>query len=148
MQRQEELQKLREQRLELARLITVLQRQQEQRETTETAMTEQGEITEPVPPPLTALLDALHIDPPRFVTLEKKDDIASMPPTSPMEQINHLVLCAASDNTSDPDEQNEQVYTSDNDTRVHAPTQTTNENMYIPKCKSMHIWVYLHTCKK
>ena len=62
-----------------------------------------------------------------------------------MEQINHLVLCAASDNTSDPDEQNEQVYTSDDDTRVHAPTQTTNENVYIPKCKSMHVWVYLHT---
>ena len=65
-----------------------------------------------------------------------------------MEQINHLVLCAASDNTSDPDEQNEQVYTSDDDTRVYAPTQTTNENVYIPKRKSMHIRVYLHTCKK
>ena len=65
-----------------------------------------------------------------------------------MEQINHLVLCAASDNASDPDEQNEQVYTSDDDTRVHAPTQTTNENVYIPKRKSMHIRVYLHTCEK
>ena len=84
------------------------------------------------PAPLQKLFDALHIDPPRFATPEKEDDITSTPPASPMEQINHLVLCAASDNTSDPDEQNEQVYTSDDDTRTHAPTQTTNENVYIP----------------
>ena len=122
MQRQEELQKLCEQRLELARLITVLQQQREKREAVETAMTEQGEITEPTPAPLTALLNALHIDPPQFATPEKEDDIASTPSASPMEQINHLVLCAASDNTSDPDKQNEQVYTSDDNTRVHAPT--------------------------
>ena len=64
MQRQEELRMLHEQRLELARLITVLQQQREQREATETITTEQGEITEPTPSPLTTLLDALHIDPP------------------------------------------------------------------------------------
>ena len=64
MQQQEELRMLCEQRLELARLITVLQQQQEQRAATETTTIEQGEITEPTPPPLTALLDAFHIDPP------------------------------------------------------------------------------------
>ena len=148
MQRQEELQKLREQRLELARLITVLQQQREQREATETNMAEQGEITKPIPPPLTALLDTLHIEPPCFATPEKEDVVASTPPTSPMEQINHLVLCTASNNAFNPDEQNEQVYTSDNDTRTHAPTQTTNKSVYIPKRKSMHIRVYLHTCEK
>ena len=69
MQQQNELRKLCEQRLELARLITVLQQWREQRETTsaqveETNTTEQGEIPESIPAPLMALLDALHIDPP------------------------------------------------------------------------------------
>ena len=65
-----------------------------------------------------------------------------------MEQINHLVLCTTSDDDLTPDLQNDQVYTRDDDTRTHAPTQTTNENVYIPKQKSMHVRVYLHTCEK
>ena len=148
MQRQEELRTLREQRLELARLITVLQQQREQKETTETTTVGLGEITEPTTPPLTALLDALHIEPPRFATPEKEDDITSTPPASPMEQINHLVLCTTSNDAFIPDEQNKQVYTSDDDTRTHAPMQTTNKSVYIPKRKSMHVRVYLHMCKK
>ena len=136
---QKELQTIHEQRLELARLMTVLQQQREQREATETATIEQGEITKPTPAPLTALLDTLHIDPPRFTTPEKEDNVASTPPASPMKQINHLVLCTTSNDDPTSDLQSDQVYTLDNDTRTHAPTQTTNENVYIPKHKSMHI---------
>ena len=142
MQQQNELWTLCKQRLELARLIAVLQQQREQRETTsvqDTNMTEQGEIPESIPAPLTALLNALHINPPRFATPEKEDDIASTPSMSPMEQINLLVLYTTSNDDSTPDSQNDQVYIPDDDTRTHAPTQTTNENVYIPKCKSMHI---------
>ena len=94
------------------------------------------------PAPLQELFEALHIEPPWFTTPEKEDSIASTPPTT---QINHMVLCTTANNTFFPDSPNDHISPHDG---THAPTRTTNQNVYIPKRKSMNVQVYLHTCEK
>ena len=94
------------------------------------------------PTPLQELFEALYIEPPQFTTPEKEDSIASTPPTT---QINHMVLCTTANNTFFPDSPNDHISPHD---VTHAPTQTTNQNVYIPKRKSMNVQVYLHTCEK
>ena len=147
------LQKQQEQQRELAELIrqrmVAIQKQQEQGELTEPVRqtpqaTKPGEVAESIPTPITDLLHTLHIEPSCFATPEEEENIVSTPPTSPKMQINHMTLRTV----PSPIPQVKQICTSDNTTRVQAPTQTTNNNVYIPKYKSMHVRIYLHTCKK
>ena len=150
-----ELQKQRKQRWELAELI----RQKDEdtsRPSTEPMPQElYHALQTPVPfqlpnypAPLQELFKALHIDPPQFAMPEKEEDIASTPPTSPTVEINYMMLRTVPHQAPSSDSQKTQVYTMDDTTRIHAPAQTTNENVYIPKYKSMYTQVYLHTCEK
>ena len=114
------IQKQHEQRWELAELIKAKD------------ATEPGEIAEPLPSPLLDLLHALHIEPPCFATPEQDEDIASTPPTSPTMHLNHMALCVAPNDLVLFVPNNKQTYITDNQNRIHAPTQTTNDNIYIP----------------